>query len=132
MSDRLEVLEGDYVTDGEGNTGIVRRCFNKTTHEHYLRVFVVNGPQRKHWRPTSYFQPQLDHPGGTVTARCLDCRRPFKGHSDPLLKNDTREFSKEDKCRTCAGYQRTPAQRERDREAHAAGEYARKTKHHAR
>lgn len=130
MTERLELIAGDYVTDDRGNFGFARLSQNHTTKEHFIGVIITEGPDKpnrfgKSW----HFRPLLDHPGGTLDARCQRCDRPFKGTPQVLQSLGGTIVIKEDCCRTCSGHTQTSAQRERERIEDQAGWWAKKTEH---
>lgn len=128
-----ELIEGDKVTDHRGNTGYARACVNSQTKQRFVGVFITDGPSKGTWGKPYHFSPVLDHEGGTLRTICEKCDRPFLAtvRVERVGELESRNYPRQEKCRTCAGRQRTGAQRDRDNAAAALSDHQRKTKHHA-
>jgi hypothetical protein len=134
VSDTPRLVGGDRVMDHRGNEGIARECTNRTTREKFIGVFITAGPLKNTWAQKVWqFEPLLDHEGGTLSARCVKCDRLFLAtvRTERVGALQTKDVPKQEKCRTCTGYTRTAAQKDRDRQLDATSDDMRKTKHHA-
>jgi hypothetical protein len=123
-------LDGDRVIDGAGNAGTVRRCFNRTTREYYLKVIVLEGPLKGTWQPTYKYTPVLDHVDGEIANECERCGRPFKASVRVLETLGGVRLPREEYCRTCYPVGRR-AERSRG-QADYVGSLDHKTAHHSR
>jgi hypothetical protein len=127
------LVNGDRVRDHRGNDGYARTCKNGKTGESFVGVFITAGPGKGTWGRPHEFNPLLDHEGGSIRTECRTCERVFLAtvRVERVGELENRNCPRESKCRTCTGFSRTPAQKERDRELHAVGDGMAKTKHHA-
>jgi hypothetical protein len=126
-------IEGDLVRDRRGNTGSARLCRRRDTGEQFIGLKITAGPDKGEWGKSYHFEPVLDHEGGSLRAICERCERPFLAtvRTERVGALQTKDYPKQEKCRTCTGHTRTAAQRDRDRQLDETSVHQQRTGHHA-